>query len=247
MNEINLGIYNEMLRYERDMDKLRALALWITNYAEDRVIAGLPNPREYVFTLIKHYSEKFAQDILENGQISSETIDLFHSSLFSINRLLGITEEDIQVAGQLQRYRNSGFWEMRRVIGQFADQAEEIVQDGVTHIISAAVSGCIIGEYVGKIIEKRFNKIIDVDHMVFARQGINPIKGILPENCQLKGEHILIVDDAVMETHTATVMLEKLAEVVPRANISLLAVDIDPDTKQSGFLDRFYKVYMFEE
>ncbi len=247
MNEINLGIYNEMLRYERDMDKLRALALWITTYDYQRVIPGLINPREYVFTLIKHYSEKFAEDILEFGRISANTIDLFHSSLFSINKLLGITEEDIQRASELQRYRNSGFWEMRRVIGQFSDVAEEVVNDGVTHIITAAVSGCIIGEYLGKILAIKFNKPYPIDHMVFTRQGINPVKGLLPEKLQLQGDHILIVDDAVMETRTAVVMLETIWEMAPDDKVSLLTVDIDPDTRQSGFLDRFYKVYLFEE
>lgn len=247
MHEINLGIYNEMLRYERDMDKLRALALWITTYDHQRVIPGLLNPREYVFTLIKHYSEKFAEDILEVGHISASTIDLFHSSLFSINKLLGITEEDIQRASELQRYRNSGFWEMRRVIGQFSDVAEAVVEDGITHIVTAAVSGCIIGEYLGKILERKFNKTYHVDHMVFARQGINPVKGILPENLILHGDHILIVDDAVMETRTALVMLEAIQEMAPHGKVSLLTVDIDPDTRQSGFLDRFYRVYMFEE
>jgi hypoxanthine phosphoribosyltransferase len=247
MHEINLGIYNEMLRYERDMDKLRALALWITNYDDSRLIPGLINPREYVFTLIKHYSEKFAEDILEFGHISAGAIDLFHSSLFSINKLLGITEEDIQRAGELQRYRNSGFWEMRRVIGQFSDIAEEVVQDGITHIITAAVSGCIIGEYLGKILERKFSKLLDVDHMVFAREGINPVKGILPESFRLQGDHVLFVDDAVMENRTALVMLDTMQNIAPNSKVSLLTVDIDPDTKESGFLQRFDRVYLFEE
>lgn len=247
MFEIHLGIYNEMLRYERDMDKLRALALWITNYDEQRVIPGLLNPREYVFTLIKHYSEKFAEDILEYGRIEAGTIDLFHSSLFSINRLLGITDEDISRASEMQRYRNSGFWEMRRVIGQFGDVAEEVVREGVDHIITAAVSGCIIGEYLGKVIEKNHHKLLEVDHMVFSRQGIDPLKGYLSESFQLAGSHILLVDDAVMETKTAQVMLDTLAEIAPQSEISILAIDIDPDTRQSGFLDRFVRVYTFEE
>ncbi|RCK71757.1 MAG: hypothetical protein ANABAC_2729 [Anaerolineae bacterium] len=247
MFEINLGIYNEMLRYEKDMDKLRALALWITDYDEQRMIPGLLNPREYVFTLIKHYSEKFAEDILEYGRIEAGTIDLFHSSLFSINLLLGITDDDIGRASELQRYRNSGFWEMRRVIGQFADVAEEVVRDGIEHIITAAVSGCVIGEYLAKVIAKNHQKSIEVDHMVFSRQGIDPLKGYLPESFRLMGDRVLLVDDAVMETKTAQVMLDTLAEISPHCEISILAVDIDPDTRMSGFLDRFVRVYTFDE
>ncbi|PWH18876.1 MAG: hypothetical protein DDG59_04810 [Anaerolineae bacterium] len=190
MFEINLGIYNEMLRYEKDMGKLRALALWITDYDEQRIMPGLLNPREYVFTLIKHYSEKFAEDILEYGRIDAGTIDLFYGSLFSINRLLGITDEDIGRASEMQRYRNSGFWEMRRVIGQFGDVAEEVVRDGIEHIITAAVSGCVIGEYLGKVIAKKHQKSIEVDHMVFSRQGIDPLKEYLSESLRLRGNHL---------------------------------------------------------
>ncbi|GAB4474865.1 MAG: hypothetical protein Kow0088_11180 [Anaerolineales bacterium] len=247
MFEINLGIYNEMLRYERDMDKLRALALWITSDAEQRVVPGLPNPREYVFTLIKHYSEKFAEDILENGRIEAGTIDLFHSSLFSINRLLGISDEDIERAGEMQRYRNSGFWEMRRVIGQFGDIAEEVVREDVDQILTAAVSGCIIGEYLGKVVAKNHQKLLPVDHIVFSRQGIDPLKGYLSESFHLVGSHLLLVDDAIMETKTAQVMLDTLADIAPAGRISVLAIDIDPDTRQSGFLDRFFRVYTFDE
>jgi adenine/guanine phosphoribosyltransferase-like PRPP-binding protein len=245
--EINLGIYNEMLRYEKDMDKLRALALWITDYDAQRIIPGLLNPREYVFTLIKHYSEKFAEDILAYGRINAGTIDLFHSSLFSINRLLGITDEDIERASVLQRYRNSGFWEMRRVIGQFGDVAEEVVRDGIDQIITAAVSGCVIGEYLSKVIAKKHENQIEVDHMVFSRRGIDPLKGYLSESFKLLGDHLLLVDDAVMETKTAQVMLNTIEEIAPNCAISILAVDIDPDTRRSGFLDRFVKVYSFEE
>jgi len=133
------------------------------------------------------------------------------------------------------------------VIGQFSDIAEEVVQDGVTHIITAAVSGCIIGEYLGKILERKFRKLLDVDHMVFARDGINPVKGILPESFRLQGDHVLFVDDAVMETRTALVMLDTMQNIAPNSKVSLLTVDIDPDTKESGFLQRFNKVYLFEE
>lgn len=248
MFEINLNHYNEMLRYERDMDELRALALWITHYdPQQRSIPGLLNPREYVFDLIKHYSKKFAADIRKHAQISPESIDLFHSSLFSVKLLLGITPQDIEYASQQQLYRNSGFWEMRRFIGQFGDVAEAAVQDGITHVISAVTSGCIIGEYLGLLMSEQSPLPIPVDHMVFQRSGLTPIAGILPEQFVLSGNHVLIADDAVMETRTAAVMVKKLREMNPQVDISIMTVDIDPDTKYSAFMHQFVHVYLFDE
>ncbi|HCX25915.1 MAG: hypothetical protein UX08_C0012G0031 [Candidatus Collierbacteria bacterium GW2011_GWB1_45_35] len=245
--EIFLSNYNEMLRYERDMDQLRALALWITLYKRDPPISSLPQPTEYVFELIKFYSQDFASEIVDNGHISSDALGRFHSSLFSVNNILGITQEDITRASEQQRYRNSGFWEMRRVIGQFGDVAEAAIKDRVTHIITAAVSGCIIGEYLGLIMSKKFQHPLPVDHMVFSRSGIQPVNGYLPENLSLSGEHILIADDAVMETYTSRVMIAKIKEMNPQAIISLMTIDIDPDTKKSGYLDQFAHVYTFDE
>jgi len=242
-----LNNYNEMVRYERDMDQLRALALWITLYEDNLPIASLPRPREYVFELIKFYSQDFASEIMESGSISLDTVNRFHSSLYSINHLLGITQEDIARAGEQQRYRNSGFWEMRRVIGQFGDVAEAASRDEVTHIITAAVSGCVIGEYLGQIMSEKYQYSVPVDHMVFARSGIQPVRGYLSDNLALSGGHILITDDAVMETYTSRVMIEKIREMNPSATISLMTIDIDPDTKKSGYLDRFAHVYTFDE
>lgn len=50
-----------------------------------------------------------------------------------------------------------------------------------------------------------------------------------------------------METKTAQVLLDTIAEIAPRCKISVLAIDIDPDTRESGFLDRFVRVYPFDE
>jgi hypothetical protein len=236
-----------MLRYERDMDELRALALWIARCNPAYPIPGLPNPREYVFDLIQHYSEKFAQDIYAHTRIAPESIDLFHSSLYSVKLLLGITPEDIETASQSQLYRNSGFWEMRRFIGQFGDVAQAAVQDGVNHIIAAATSGCIIGEYLGLMAREQEHHPLPVDHMVFARSGAVPVAGMLPERFRLAGNHVLIADDAVMETRTAAVMVREIRALCPTAAISILTVDIDPDTKYSPFMDQFEHVYLFDE
>ena len=247
MLEINLNHYNEMLRYERDMDELRALAQWITRCDPNLSIPGLAKPREYVFDLIQHYSKKFAADILQQGHIAPDSIDLFHSSLFSIKLILGITPQDIEEASQQQLYRNSGFWEMRRFIGQFGDAAEAVVKDGITHIIAAATSGCIIGEYLGILMDKTYHQPTPVDHMVFVRNGALPIAGLLREQFRINGRHVLIADDAVMETRTAAVMLKKLQEMNPTAEVSILTVDIDPETKYSEFMHQFTHVYTFDE
>lgn len=242
-----LNKFNEMLIYERDMDQLRALALWITQYDGNPPIPSLYNPTNYVFGLIKYYSNVFASEIMENNSIPAHAISRFHSALASINTLLGITQEDIVEAGQMQRYRNSGFWEMRRFIGQFGDVAESVVTDGVNHIIPAAVSGCIVGEYLGLKISEIYNRSVPIDHMVFARRGIEPTSGHLSDDTFLIGNHILLVDDAVMETVTGNVMLETIRAINPSAIISLMAIEISPEAKSSGFLNQFSHVYTFDE
>lgn len=247
MLEININNYNEMLRYENDMDLLRALALWITSHDTSYRLLGLPKPREYVFDIIKKYSQEFALDIENNTNISSDALSRFHSALFSLNRILGITEEDVALAKEQQRYKNSGFWEMRRVIGQFGDVAESAKNDGVSHIITAAVSGCIIGEYLALKLDKIYNCQIPVDHMVFSREGTEPVGGMLPESFEISGNHVLLADDAVMETFTSRIMAKEIRRLRPDVQISLMTIDIDPDTKSSGYLDQFTHVYTFEE
>jgi len=246
MTEIHLGNYNEMLRYERDMDLLRALALWITSFDGARPIPSLSDPREYVFGLIKMYSEKFAVDIKDEGRILPETISLFHSALATVCLILGISGEDILLAGEKQRYANSGFWEMRRVIGQFRDMAKEVVRNDVSLIITAGISGCVIGEYLGLFV-RELGRTIPVDHMIFSRIGTDPDKGFLRENFSIASDRVLIVDDAVMEAVTLAVMVEKIRAICPSAELSLLAVDIDPEIMSSGYLAQFSHLYLFEE
>lgn len=57
---IDLQYFNEMLRYEADMNNLRALTLWITQPENTIPRPGLPKPIEQVFLTIKHYSRYFA-------------------------------------------------------------------------------------------------------------------------------------------------------------------------------------------
>ena len=94
---------------------------------------------------------------------------------------------------------------------------------------------------------KKYQHSVPIDHMVFTRSGPDPIDGLLQENFSLSGNHVLLVDDAVMETVTSRVMTQALHALEPRLAISLLAVDIDPDTKSSGYLNRFTRVYTFDE
>ena len=136
---------------------------------------------------------------------------------------------------------------MRRFIGQFGDVAEEAVKDGVTDIITAAISGCIIGEYVALLMDEQYHHPAPVSHMVFLRSGSLPIQGILPETFSLAGNHVMIADDAVMETRTAAVMLAAIRELKAGIQISILSVDIDPETKYSAFMKQFAHVYTFDE
>ena len=155
---------------------------------QELLVPGLPQPREYVFDLIQHYSQKFAYDIHEHTKIAPESIDLFHSSLYSIKLLLGITPQDIENASQQQLYRNSGFWEMRRFIGQFGDVAEAAVQDGVTDIVSAATSGCIIGEYLGLLMsEQVHHPVPGPSHGVLAVGRRSPSRACCPNGSAFRG------------------------------------------------------------
>jgi hypothetical protein len=245
MQEINLRNRNEMLRYEPDMDKFRALAWWITQQDRTLPIPSLPDAREQVFDTIKLFSHKFAVDIRDHTLITPATLELFHQSFDSLNSVLGITETDIYQAGLQQRNCGSGFWEMRRVIGQLGDVAQAATNDGVTHIITAAVSGCVIGAYLG--LQVADYDSIPVDHMVFARNGPEPIAGILPDQFQLSGNHVLLVDDAVMATNTSQVMSNTLRTAFPDADISLMAVDINSEVMKPEFMNQFVSVYTFDE
>lgn len=234
-----------MLRYEKDMNQLRALALWAAQDALQPT-PGLQNPRDYVIGLIGHYSRQFAQDIKANSSINPSTLDLFHSSLFTINKMLGISDNDIDQARIQQLYANSGFWEMRRYLGQFFDMAEYSANDSVTHIVSAAVSGCIVAEYLKIHIEDVLGEDMPTDHMIFARIGVLPVKGLLRSDFKPEGDHILLIDDAVMETRTLRVMKKTLEQFnIPK--ISVLTVDIEPSIIGDLFMRSFYRVYLFEE
>lgn len=63
------------------------------------------------------------------------------------------------------------------------------------------------GEDLGKVIAENHQKSSEVDPIVFSRQGIDPLKGFLSESFRLAEEHLLLADDAIMETKTAQVTL----------------------------------------
>lgn len=117
--------------------------------------------------------------------------------------------------------------------------------DKVTHIITAAVSGCIIGEYLGLLIADRYHHQVPVDHMVFTRSGKEPKNGILRPDFRLSGSHVLLVDDAIMETVTAGVIVKKLKSLEPNITLSFMTIAIDPGVEKHQLLKQFKHIYTF--
>jgi len=253
---ISLSHFNEMLRYEREMDKLRALALWIIERDQQSEHSGstcpedVPAPGESkqdLFNIIKHFSREFAVDIEKNSRITDQKIDHFRSAIFTLNARLGITQNAIDLAHETQLYKNSGFWEMRWYLGQFPDMGSQVLEDGIAQIVCAGISACVVGEYLGLMIEEKRTRVIPVDHMIFHRENLVPVQGVLPQNFQFHGNRILLVEDAVEESRTLWAMMQTLGDTREDLNFSLLALDIEdnPETRKS--LERISKVYRFEE
>lgn len=249
MLEIDLRHYNEMVRYEPVMDRLRALVLWMTQNGQEipRGISARGSWQEDLFMLIKHFSRVFAEDIEENGRVTGEIVGRFESAIVTVERNLGITGRDIQEARQRQLYLGSGFWEMRRFLGQFGDVAEELIPDPPDHIISAGISGCVVAEYLGLKLEKSFSVSPDIDHMIFSRAGVAPTAGFLPKDFFIKGRHILLVEDAVEESRTLGVMIETLIKFGDSLRFDLFSLAIDNNGKTEEALGKMTKIYTFEE
>ncbi len=226
MFDIDISNYNEMLRYERDMDYLRVLSQWVVNTDRQVEIYGFEDPIEYVFNLVGFYSREFAEDIHKQGQVLPQTTNRMKSGLDTLLPLLGITDDDLTTARENQLYKNSGFWEMRRFLGPLVSLAEDVKKDGITNIVSVAVSGCVIADYIGLLLEN-MNYPIPVDHMLLARQGTLPVAGVLSSGVRL-GERVLIVDDAVWEARTLPVVVKKLRAVNPASELRFCALDTDP-------------------
>jgi len=182
MIEIDIRNYNEMLRYEPAMDRLRALALYITKDGREipKTISAQGSWQEDLFLLIKHFSRVFAEDIESSGRVTEDTVSRFTSAIATVEGNLGITETDIMEARRKQLYLGSGFWEMRRYLGQFGDVAEELIQSPPDAIISAGISGCIVAEYLGLKLEKS-GTAPEIYHMIFSRDGVNPETACCPE------------------------------------------------------------------
>lgn len=249
MFEIDLRNYNEMLRYEPAMDRLRALALWIVQNGQEtpRTISAKGSWQEDLFLLIKHFSRVFAEDIEENGRVTEEIVSRFTSAIATVEGNLGITGKDIQEARQRQLYLGSGFWEMRRFLGQFGDVAEELTLCPPDNIISAGISGCVVAEYLGLKMEKKFGAAPDIAHMIFSRDGATPTVGVLPRDFSLKGKHLLLVEDAVEESRTLGVMVESLLKLDDSLRFDLFSLAIDNNEKTQEALGKMVKIYTFEE
>ena len=249
MIEIRIENDNEMVRYEPVMNELRAIALWITENGP-----GLPRGMSAsfswegdMFMLIKHYSRKFAEDIDRVGSVEPPSVELLKNAMFTLRRILGITDEDVAKAYEMQLYKGSGFWEMRRFLGQFNDIAEELSESPPDNIVTAGISGCVVGEYLALKLEKEKGLSIPVEHMVFAREGIMPSAGVLPVAFELKGPAILLVEDAVQEARTLSVMMDTLRAVRGDTSFSLFALEIEDNQAVNELLSGFSKVYTFEE
>lgn len=232
MLDINLSHYNEMLRYEPLMDELRALAV---------IIIG--REQEDLFNIIKYYSRNFAEDIKANGRISETCLNRFKSAMFTITSRLNITPEMIGLAHEDQLYKGSGFWEMRWNLGQFADIAEQVQEAGISHIICAGISGCVVGEYLGLELK---DSGIPVDHMIFERSNKFPVKGMLPRDFVLEGNKILLIEDAVQEARTLGVMMNTLNGMRANVEFSLFALDIEDNEETRLALKLIHKIFKFE-
>lgn len=238
-----------MLRYEPVMSELRAIALWITENGASlpRGAAASSSWQGDLFMLIKHYSRTFAEDIERVGSVEPPTVELLKNALFTLRRILGITDEDVAKAHEMQLYKGCGFWEMRRFLGQFSDIAEELAASPPDNIITAGISGCVVGEYLALKLEKEKGISIPVAHMVFARESIMPTAGVLPAAFELKGPAILLVKDAVQEARTLSVMMDTLKATRADTSFSLFALEIENNQTVNDLLPSFSKVYTFEE
>jgi adenine/guanine phosphoribosyltransferase-like PRPP-binding protein len=246
MLEIDIRNYNEMLRYEKDMDALRTLVFKVLQPGNNLEVRGYKSAKEYILTLIKFYTRQFAEDIYDRGSIQKETISRFHSGLYTTNQLLGITETDVKKASAMQLYHNSGFWEMRRYLGQFKDLAEDLKKDKINQIVCIGISGCVVGEYVGLVLEK-IGEEIPVDHMIMERDSdAMPTVGHLSDAFTLSGNKVLIVDDALLEARTLPVAIRSLEKFDHNIRPDLFVVDIEPLVDLSH-LPYQPKIYLFEE
>src|SRR3989344_9250784 len=164
------ALFGDRKQYEGEMDELRALAAWIVNADWTGAQPLGTDWQEYLFSLIYRYSELFSRDIVARNVVSNQTLNLFQSALQTTKLNLGITESAVQTAHKDQIFESSGFWwEMRRFLGRFPEMAEEIAHDGVTQLVCAGISGCVIGEFLGRHLEAQGYPLA-IDHMVFKRQ-----------------------------------------------------------------------------
>lgn len=231
-----------MLRYEQDMDKMRALVppilegMCLSNYTSCQT-------QEHIFLFIQHFMHVFAQDIRRYNSISSETLDRFRSAVYSLQQLFGIGEKELQDAHDMQLYTTSGFWEMRRFLGQFPEFAEQACEDGVDTLLGIGMSGCIIAEMLG--IEMAVLKPdVQVGHIVFARdaKGI-PNRGIISPNISWSdASHILFVDDAVLTATTIQVSLSSLPSE-KQSSCSFFALEHAKTSEVNQALSYFVHVY----
>lgn len=233
--------------YEAQMDELRALAAWIVHadWTQSRPVGTDWN--DYLFSLVYRFSGAFAQDIFEESAVSPATLNLFGNALRTAKLNLQIPESDVQIAHEDQLHAASGFWwEMRRHLGRFPEMAEEIADEGVTHLVCSGISGCVIGEYLNCCLED-LGAPVPVDHMVFKRQNRIPVAGKLPEDFSPKGRKLLLVEDVVTEPNTLGVMQRTLASGGYDSDCSLFTLEMTDAVSREEVLKGFRKIYSPQE
>lgn len=242
--------YNEMCRYEPAMNELRALAQWIVDKGEavPAELAARGSWEGDLFQLIKFYTSRLAEDIDSYNRILPETLNLLENAVRTTRRVLGISDDDVEAASQAQLFAGSGFWEMRRFLGQFPDMAAEIAGWRPRQLVCSGISGCVIGEYVGLLLAKR-GMVVPVDHLVYRRRGVWPVEGRLARDFRWAGGKVLLIEDAVNEPRTLQVMMRALrSKAWLQMNFGLLVLEVDRDKAGvAQLLNGFDRVFEFEE
>jgi hypoxanthine-guanine phosphoribosyltransferase len=89
---------------------------------------------------------------------------------------------------------------------------------------------------------------IPVDHMIFSRNGTEPVQGYLSNRCNLKGGHILVIDDVIMDCVTLPLARDALnAMISPGTLVSVSVIDVDWESEKVGCLDPYHRVYRPDE
>jgi len=238
---ISLNEANEMMAYEGSMNRLRCLAIYVTEHEEE---CGGVN--EAIFAFIKEHSRAFGADIYKHGLVLPETVERLDEEAEAFIASLGMGQEEVTAASRRQLCARGGFSEMRRFLGQLPVAVDEVAKIRPDMIIGASLSGCVPAEHLAISLEARHGLVVPVEHVIFRRSNKQPSCGLLRPGFKLLGPKVVIVEDTVQESRTVRTCLAALmpyGEVTP----SLYALEIDVTTAAQESLGLFDKVVTFEE